>query len=52
MRTVFVTVDGRDVCVDFTYEQLVKIGTFENLVELLKKHFNANDVKFLGFGEF
>lgn len=52
MKTVFVTVDGRDVCVKFTYEQLGKIGTFENLVEVIKKHFNADDVKFLGFGEF
>lgn len=52
MKTVFARVNGRGVCVDFTYDQLKEIATFENLVAVLIEHFGTDDVVFEGFGEF
>lgn len=52
MKTVFARVNGRGVCIDFTYEQLKELETIENLVHTLKTMYMTDDVEFEGFGEF
>ena len=52
VKTVFARVNGRGVCVDFTTEQLEEIATVDNLVSVLRDHFDTDDVIFEGFGEF
>ena len=52
MKTVFARVKGRGVCVDFTIEQLKEIATIDNLISVLRDHFETDDVVFEGFGEF
>ena len=51
IMAVFYKANGEGFCMELNGEQMERIGTWENLLKILKRHHNTEDVVIEGKGE-